>query len=75
MGPGFLEAVYQECLEIELTDRAIPFVAQQIVPISYKGRKLLQTYRADLLCYGKIIIEVKALTRSPTRTGLRSLTI
>jgi GxxExxY protein len=60
MGPGFLEAVYQECLEIELTDRAIPFAAQQLIPISYKGRKLLQTYRADLLCYGTIIIEVKA---------------
>jgi GxxExxY protein len=59
-GCGFLEAVYQECLEIELGLRGIPFVAQAELPLAYKGRPLRQTYRADLVCFGIIIVELKA---------------
>jgi GxxExxY protein len=62
MGRGFLEAVYQECLGIELTERGIPFVPQQQLPIVYKGRTLLQFYKADFVCYDKIIVEVQAIT-------------
>ena len=40
LGPGFLEAVYQEALEIELRDRGIPFESQKDLPITYKGRPL-----------------------------------
>jgi len=62
MGCGFLEAVYQECLEKELTQRAIPFVAQQPLQLAYKkGENLRQTYKPDLICYGQIIVEIKAV--------------
>lgn len=47
MGCGFLEAVYQECLEKELTKRNIPFVSQQELNLVYKGEKLQQTYKPD----------------------------
>ena len=61
MGFGFLEAVYQECLERELLTRGIPFKAQAEIKIRYNGTLLNQTYRADLICYDKIIIELKAV--------------
>ena len=61
IGAGFLESVYQECLEIELASRGIPFKAQHDIEISYKGRPLKQMYRADIVCYYKIILELKAV--------------
>jgi len=61
MGCGFLEAVYQECLEIEFTERGIPFVAQKELELSYKGRRLRQRYMPDFICYDKIIVELKAV--------------
>ena len=63
MGPGFLEPVYQDCLEIELTDRRIPFAHPWKLTIAYKGRTLTKTYEADFVCYEKIIVEVKAVTQ------------
>jgi GxxExxY protein len=60
LGPGFLEAVYQECLAREFTIRGIPFTEQKRLKLSYKGEPLLQHYDADFLCYEKIIIEIKA---------------
>ena len=63
LGCGFLEPVCQEALQLELTDRKIPFSAQAELPVFYKGRKLRATYRADLLCYGSIILELKALSK------------
>lgn len=60
---GFLEAVYQECLEIELAERRIPFGSQAQLPIMYKGRTLKQFYKADLVCYDKIVLEVKAVSQ------------
>ena len=62
LGPGFLESVYQEALEIELTKRNIPFVSQQKLQIQYKGIQLHQYFIADLVCYGKIIVELKAVS-------------
>ncbi|MHC5116601.1 MAG: GxxExxY protein, partial [Planctomycetota bacterium] len=56
----FLESVYQECLEKELTAREIPFVAQPELKLAYKEQPLQQTYKPDLICYGKIIVELKA---------------
>ena len=61
LGAGFLEAVYQEALEKELAARAIPYKSQQEITIQYKGEPLRQTYRADIVCFGKIIIELKAV--------------
>jgi GxxExxY protein len=61
IGCGFLEAVYQECLEKELRIRRIPFVSQPELKLSYKGEKLGQTYKPDLICFGQIIVELKAV--------------
>lgn len=61
MGCGFLESVYQECLEKELAQRGTPFVAQQELQLTYKGEPLQQTYRPDLICYRQIIVELKAV--------------
>jgi GxxExxY protein len=60
MGCGFLEGVYQECMERELAGRNIPYAAQHELEIAYKGQPLAQTYRADIVCYEKIIVELKA---------------
>jgi GxxExxY protein len=62
-GCGFLEAVYQQCLEMELADQGYAFVARQLLPLSYKGRPLRQTYAPDLVCFGKIIVELKAVAK------------
>jgi len=59
MGCGFLEAVYQECLEKEFRCRNIPFQAQKDIRLVYKGMTLNQTYKPDLICYEKIIVELK----------------
>ena len=61
MGCGFLEAVYQECLEIEFRNRSIPFVSQQNLQLFYKGETLKQQYIPDFLCYDQIIVELKAV--------------
>ncbi len=61
MGCGFLEPVYQECLEKELRNRDIPFIAQTELKLSYKGESLRQTYKPDFICYGQIIVELKAV--------------
>jgi len=63
LGLGFLEAVYQEALEIELAERGIPFVSQKELRILYKGQPLKKTYISDLTCYEKIIVELKAIDR------------
>jgi len=61
LGPGFLEAVYQEALAIELRIRQIPFQEQAPVAIAYKGEPLKTRYCADFLCYSRILVEIKAL--------------
>jgi GxxExxY protein len=60
-GSGFLEPVYQECLEIELELLGIPFKAQSELQLHYKGRVLKSKYIPDFICYEKIIIELKAV--------------
>ena len=62
LGLGFLESVYQEAMEIELTKRNIPFVPQKKIQIRYKDVLLNQYYVADLFCYDKIIVELKAVS-------------
>lgn len=61
LGCGFLEPVYQEALEIELGLREISFTAQQELPIKYKDITLKKYYKADFVCFGKIIVEIKAV--------------
>jgi len=60
MGCGFLEAVYQECLEIEFEQREIPFEAQKELSLTYRGNALQQKYVPDFVCYDKIFLEIKA---------------
>jgi len=61
LGPGFLEAVYQEALAKELGLRSIPFRMQCEIPVFYKGDRLSTTYRADFICFESIILELKAI--------------
>ena len=63
LGVGFLEAVYQEALEMELKSRSIPFTSQPLLPIRYKNILLKKTYIADLLVFEKIIVEIKSIDR------------
>lgn len=61
MGHGFLEAVYQECLEIELELSGIPFESQAPLKISYRSRELKQRYQPDFFVFGNIVVEIKAV--------------
>ena len=63
MGCGFLEGVYQECLEIELNQRSIPFASQQVLTLHYQTHELKQKFQPDLICYDKIIVEIKAVSQ------------
>ncbi|MBC7257996.1 MAG: GxxExxY protein [Chloroflexi bacterium] len=63
LGSGFLEPVYQEAMEWELARRRIPYEAQKEINILYKGHALRKTYVADLVVYGQIIVEIKAVAQ------------
>lgn len=60
-GHGFVEPVYQECLEIELAYQTIPYDPQMEIHLDYRGRRLRHSYIPDVTCYGKIIVELKAV--------------
>ena len=62
MGCGFLEAVYQECVELEFTHQVIPFQSQCEFVLKYRDRELRQRFKPDLVCYEKIILELKAVS-------------
>jgi GxxExxY protein len=62
-GCGFLEGVFQESLEIEFELRGIPARAQVPMPLDYKGRPLRHSYIADFICYDKVIVELKAVSK------------
>ncbi len=61
MGHGYVENVYQECLEKEFRLQQIPFVPQQPLKLFYKGEPLEQSFRPDLICFDEIIVELKAV--------------
>ena len=61
MGSGFLEAVYQECLEREFHRAGVPFRSSVALELFYKGESLVQQYKPDFICYDKIIVELKAV--------------
>jgi len=63
VGSGFLEAVYQECLAIELTERGIAFREHPDLYLTYRGTRLRQKYQPDFVCFDKIIVEIKAVAR------------
>lgn len=61
MGHGFLEAVYQDALAREFSLRGIPFEREVELTVLYKGEPLASKYRADFICYGEVIVELKAI--------------
>ena len=63
LGPGFLEQVYQEALELEFKQRIIPYEREKMLNIFYKGIRLTKTYTADFICFDNIIVELKALSQ------------
>ena len=63
LGPGFLEAVYQEALAIEFRLRNIPFIEQPQLKLEFKQHPLKCTYKPDFVCYENIVVEIKALSK------------
>jgi GxxExxY protein len=61
LGYGMAEEIYQQSLEIELGLRSIPFLSKAIVDVTYKGRELSTKYQPDLLVFGEIVVELKAV--------------
>ena len=66
LGNGFLEVVYQEALSLEFKEQYIPFEKEKQIEIYYKDLLLEKKYRADFLCYDKIIIELKSVSTLTT---------
>jgi len=62
LGCGFLEAVYQEAFERELTAQAVPFKSQPVLEIFYKNERMNKTYQPDFICFDQIVVELKALS-------------
>jgi GxxExxY protein len=67
LGNGFLEAVYQEALELEFKRAGIPALREVELPVRYRGELLATSYRADFLCYGTVVVELKAIEHMATR--------
>ena len=64
LGAGFLEAVYQAALAIELAEKGIPFQKEVLIGINYKGKELNCTYRADYVCYNEVLVELKSVSKT-----------
>ncbi len=61
LGHGFLEVVYREALSLEFLGQLIPYEKEVYLPVFYKKQLLGCSYRADFVCYGEVIVELKAL--------------
>ena len=61
LGCGFLEAIYQEALELSFMDFEIPFEREVQLDVFYKGRELNKKYFADFICFDEVIVELKAV--------------
>ena len=63
LGPGFLELVYHEALAIEFQEKKIPYEHEVSLPVYYKTIKLHVAYRADFICFGDVLVELKAISQ------------
>lgn len=63
LGHGFLEAVYHECFSYEMGDRNVPFLDEPELQIRYKKRKLKKKYVPDFMCFGEVVVEIKAIKK------------
>jgi len=63
LGPGLLETAYEECLCHELSLRGVAFDRQKVLPVFYKGKLLDCSYRLDVVVEGKVVLELKSVTR------------
>ncbi|PPQ27292.1 GxxExxY protein [Rhodopila globiformis] len=63
LGPGLLEAVYEQCLAYELETREIPFRRQVVLPICYRGRRIDAGFRMDMVVCELVVVEIKAVER------------
>jgi len=73
LGTGFLEPVYQQALAVEFGEREIPFVREYGLDIEYKGRILDCRYRADFICFERVIVELKAINHLTTQDDAQVL--
>lgn len=62
LGGGLIEPIYQDALEVEFELRNIPFGREVAIPLSYKGRRLPFAWRADFVCFGSLLVELKSLS-------------
>lgn len=60
LGCGFLEAVYQEALNLVFNEKKIPFVKEKVLEIVFRGKVLDKKYVADFICFNEVIVELKA---------------
>ncbi|MCF6297578.1 MAG: GxxExxY protein [Flavobacteriaceae bacterium] len=65
LGSGFLEAIYDEALKKEFTKSNIPFKSQVKLNVFYEGEQLKKYYKADFICYDKILLEIKSVSQIP----------
>ncbi len=61
LGPGLNESCYQEALELQLKDEAIPYKRELSFHPTFKGTTLQATFRVDFLCHEDVIVELKAV--------------
>jgi GxxExxY protein len=63
LGPGLLESVYRDCLAIELRHQNIPFELEVRFPIVYRGVRVRNSLRLDVLVDGRLVVEIKVVER------------
>ena len=62
LGSGYSEPIYQECLSVLCTEKAIPWEREKLLKMRFHGVELEKTYKADFVCYDDIIVELKAVS-------------